>query len=180
MAALYLYCLRKDRGIRPVPLKGIDGEGEVFALPFRELEAIVSEVSLEKFASEEVQRKAQEDLNWIKEKALLHARVIQEAMNQDTPRCALIPMKFGTIFKDAEGLKQALEEHYSWTMEVLERVWGKQEWSVKAYLEDRKAFEEQVKEKSDFVKEKQREIASLPEGDGSRQHLCFQRVPRLP
>ena len=163
MAALYLYCIREYRGTPPAPLKGIDGEGEVFALPFGGLEAIVSEVSLETFASEEILRKTQE-LTWIKEKALVHARIIQEAMNQDTINCALIPMKFGTLFKDAEGLKQALEEHYPRVMEVLERVRGKQEWAVKVYLEDRKVFEEQVKEKSDFVKEKQREIASLPEG----------------
>ena len=164
MASLYLYCVREDRGIPPAPLKGIDGEGEVFALPFRGLEAIVSEVSIDNFTSEEVQRKTREDVNWIKEKALTHARIIQEAMNQDAVRFPLIPLKFGTIFKDVSGLKKVLEENYSRVKEVLEKVRGKQEWSVKAYLEDRKVFEEQVKEKSDFVKRKQREIASLPEG----------------
>ena len=126
MVSLYLYCVREDRGIPPAPLKGIDGEGEVFALPFGGVEAIVSEVSLEHFISEEVQRKAREDLSWIKEKALAHARIIQEAMNQDAVRFPLIPMKFGTIFTDTAGLRKVLEENSSKVKEVLEKVRGKQ------------------------------------------------------
>jgi hypothetical protein len=165
LAALYLYCLReysKDSSIASI--KSIDGEGEVFVIPFRELEAIASEVSLDIFTSEEIQRKAREDLNWIKEKALTHARVIQEAMGKDHDCLAIIPMKFGIIFEDVSGLEKVLHENYSKFLKVLERVRGKQEWSVKLYLKDREVFEEKTKEKNDFIKEKEREIASLPEG----------------
>jgi hypothetical protein len=146
------------------PTKGIDGNGEVLVLPFRDLEAIVSEVALEAFASEEIQRKGQEDLNWIKEKAVAHARVVQEAMGGDHIFLDLIPMRFGTIFKDRARLEEVLEKDYLRIREVLERIRGKQEWSVKVYLRDRKAFEEKIKEKNDVIKEKEKEISSLPEG----------------
>jgi len=165
VAELYLYCLRENaQGPLLTSTRGIDGKGEVFALPFRELEAIVSEVFLEEFANKEIQRKAQEDLNWIKEKALVHARVIQEAMGEDHIGLGLIPMRFGAIFKDRARLEEVLEKDYLRIREVLKRIRGKQEWSVKAYLRERKAFEEKIKEKNEVIKEKEKELASLPEG----------------
>ena len=164
VAALYLYCLGEGRIVGPMSLKGIDGEGKVFILPFGEWQATVSEVSVEDFTSNEIQRKALEDLAWIKEKALVHAEIIQEAMTRDGANRAIIPMKFGTIFDGPSGLEKVLEQNYARIERVFEKIRGRQEWAVKVYLEDRKAFEEKVKEKSDFVKEKQREIASLPEG----------------
>jgi hypothetical protein len=165
MVGLYLYCLRESApGYLAAPTKGIDGNGEVLVLPFRDLEAIVSEVALEAFASEEIQRKAQEDLNWIKEKAVIHARVVQEAMGRGHILLDLIPMRFGTIFKDRARLEEVLEKDYLRIREVLERIRGKQEWSVKVYLKDRRKFEQVIKEKNETIKEKEREIASLPEG----------------
>ena len=97
MEELYLYCLRESTESAPaITTKGIDGKGEVFVFPYRELEAIVSN-SPEEFTSEEIQKKAQEDLNWIKEKAVAHEKVIEQAMGKDNEALSLIPMRFGTI-----------------------------------------------------------------------------------
>jgi hypothetical protein len=165
MEGLDHYCLRESApGYLATPTKGIDGNREVFVLPFRDLEAIVSEVALEAFASEEIQRKAQEDLNWIKEKAVTHARVVQEAMRKGPILLDLIPMKFGTIFNDRARLEEVLEKNYLRIREALERIRGKQEWSVKLYLKDRRKFEQVIKEKNETIKEKERKIADLPEG----------------
>ena len=170
----YLYCIRarSDSGLSA---EGIGG-GEIFAIPYQDLEAVVSEVSLKEFGSEEIQKKAQEDLGWIKEKALIHQNVVQEAMElRDLPYPlqvdplknkglkAVIPMKFGTIFKTTENLEATLKKYYSKFKQSLENLKGKQEWSVKAYL-NRKTFENEVKKVSKVVQEKEREIAQLPEG----------------
>ncbi len=54
MEGLYLYCIReKTEGVPAIPIKGIDGKGEVFTIVYREVEAVVSNISLEEFASEE-------------------------------------------------------------------------------------------------------------------------------
>lgn len=165
MEGLYLYCIRKRIDTSsPFSTKGIDEKGEVFVIPFRDLEAVVSEVSLEEFASEEIQKKAQEDLNWIKEKAVVHEKVIEEAMRRNDKVLSLIPMRFGTIFKDTASLEEALKKDHSKIREVLERIQGRQEWSVKAYLKDKKIFEQMIKNKNKAIKEKEKEIASLPEG----------------
>ncbi len=164
MEGLYLYCIREKIGIPCFSTRGIDGKGEVFTLTYRELEAVVSKVSLEEFTSEAIQIKAREDLNWIKEKALIHESVIEEAMGKNDKILSLIPMRFGTIFKEKSSLEQTLNKDLPKIKEVLDRIRGKQEWSVKVYLMDRKKFEQVIKEKNEAIKEKEKEIASLPEG----------------
>jgi hypothetical protein len=162
---LYLYCIReKTEGAPAISTRGIDGKAEVFTLPFHGLEAVISEASLEEFASEEIQKKALENLNWIKEKAVAHERVIEEAMRKNDKILSVIPMRFGIIFKGKARLEETLNKDYSKIKEVLDRIRGKQEWSVKAYLKDREKFEQVIKEKNGATKEKEKEIASLPEG----------------
>jgi len=165
MEGLYLYCIREKTAEHSAfSIKGIDGNGEVFAIPYRELEAIVSKVSLEEFESNEIQKKSQEDLCWIKEKALVHEKVIEETMINKDNFLSVIPMRFGTIFKEKASLEEALNKDYAKIKEVLEKIRGKQEWSVKIYLKDRRKLEQAVKEKNEAIKEKEKEIASLPEG----------------
>lgn len=165
MEGLYLYCIReKTEGAPVISTKGIDEKGEVFVIPFRGLEAIVSGISLEEFASEEIQKKAQEDLSWIKEKALAHEKIIEEAIRKDDRVLSLIPMRFGAIFKEKERLEETLNKDYLRIREVLDRIRGKQEWAVKVYLKDREKFEQVIKEKNETIKETEKEIASLPEG----------------
>jgi len=165
LEGLYLYCIREKTEDAPtISTKGIDGEGEVHALPFQKLEAIVSEVSLEEFASEEIQRRAQENLNWIKEKAVIHEKVIEEAMGENSHFLNLIPMRFGTLFKDKGRLEKMLNNGYYKIKEILERIRGRQEWSVKVYLWEREKYERMIKEKNETIREKEKEIASLPEG----------------
>jgi len=165
MEGLYLYCIReKIEGASPISTKGIDEKGGVFTLPYRGLEAVVSKVSLEEFTSEEIQKKARENLNWIKEKGLTHEKITEEAMRENDKILSLIPMRFGTIFKEKTSLEEVLNKDYSKIKEVLERIRGKQEWSAKAYLMDRKKFEDAIKEKNETIKEKEKEISSLSEG----------------
>jgi len=165
MEGLYLYCIREKIEDAPgISVKGIDEKGEVFILVHGQLEAVVSKVSLKEFSSEEIQKKAQEDLNWIKEKALLHQKVIEEAMKKNDKLLDLIPMRFGIIFKEEAKLKQTIDKDYTKIKETLERIRGKQEWSLKVYLKDKEKFEEVVKEKNPLIKEKEKEITNLPEG----------------
>ncbi|MEW5767354.1 MAG: GvpL/GvpF family gas vesicle protein [bacterium] len=165
MEGLYLYCIR-ERLEPPFPFsaKGIDERQEVFTIACHELEAVVSKVSLKEFDSETIQIKAREDLNWIKEKVVIHEKVIEEAMRRDDNILSLIPMRFGTIFKEKARLEESLNKDYSKIKEVLDRIRGKQEWGVKVYLADRERVERVVKEKNEAIKGKEREVASLPEG----------------
>lgn len=164
MEGLYLYCIReKAEGVSAFSTKGIDGKEKVFTLPYRELEAVVSKISLEEFGSSKIQKKAQEDPIWIKGKALAHEEVIEESMSNNKI-LGLIPMRFGIIFKSKARLEETLDKDYSKIKDSLEKIRGKQEWGVKVYLKDRKKFEQMIKEKNKTIKEKEKEMAALDEG----------------
>ena len=160
-----MYGVRKSRGASSIFLtKGIDEKGEVFTRTYQGLEAVVSKVSLEEFDSETINMKAQNDLQWIKEKAVIHETIIEEAMRNGEEILSLIPMKFGTIFKEEKALREALSKHREQFKETLEKLEGKQEWGIKAYLTDQNKFEQAVKENNTTIQKKAREIADLPEG----------------
>ena len=162
---LYLYCLREQTGTaEPVDVPGVDGEYTVGLIPFRDLEAVVSEVSVDEFASEEVQRKAREDIDWIKHKSLAHQRVIVESSQVAGRNVCVIPMRFGTIYKSPDNLKKGLSENYGSMRRLLEELRGKQEWSVKVYLADRDALDTAVCRVNRTIREKKEEMERLPEG----------------
>lgn len=161
----YIYCIKENIGSK-FTIKGIAGE-KVFAVPCGDLEAVVSEVSLKEFGSEEIQRKAEEDLGWIKKNAEIHEKVLEEAMNlqrkKSLTEMPVIPLKFGTIFKTEERVKNILNKHHEQFKKTLKNLAGKQEWGVKVYL-DRKILEKKIRKFSSLVQEKEKEIAQLPEG----------------
>ncbi len=173
MKGLYLYCVRpriiinslqgKAQTNSKLSKRGINGS-KIWTLPYCNLEVVVSLVSLDKFGSEMIQRKAREDLKWIKEKAQAHEAVIEKAMRgEDGKVIPVIPMKFGTIFETKEKLEQTLKRYYNQFEETLKKIKGKQEWSVKAYL-DYKVLEKEVKKKNPIIQERERKIAHFPEG----------------
>ncbi len=172
MKGFYIYCIIKTRDSKFLS-KGIDG-GEVFVVPYRDIEAVVSEVSLEKFNSVEIQKKARDDLRWIIKNIQAHEKVIEEAMNlignnvsgkikKEREIVGAIPMKFGAIFETGERLEELLKKRRLEFKKTLKKLAGKQEWAIKAYL-DEKLFENEVKKLSSTVKAKEKEIASMPEG----------------
>ena len=148
------------------------GGGPVFFIPYQDVEAVVSEVSLEEFGSEEIQSRAVEDWKWIKDQALTHERVIETVMNS----CGLIiPMKFGTIFKDRKSLTGSLKKDYLKLKNLLASLIGKEERSVKIYSK-RQLLADEIKKKSPLIQSKLAEMRSLPAG---RQYFLEEEVNDL-
>ena len=162
MTGFYLYCIREkcDKGFSKTGLGG----GQVYSVPYQDLEAVVSDVSLEEFGSEEIQKKAEEDVNWIKEKAQIHEEVIEQAMGKGNSQLvSVIPMQFGVIFKTKEKLEETLGNRYEELKKSLENLKGKQEWGVKVYLKEN-IFRKTIEEKNEQVLAKKKEIESMPKG----------------
>jgi len=162
MKGLYLYCIREkaDAGFS---VKGIDG-ARILTLPYQDLQAVISGVSLEKFGSKEIHKKAEEDVNWIKEKAQIHEEVIEQAMGKGNSQLvSVIPMQFGVVFKNIRSLKQKLANYYEQFKKSLKKLAGKQEWGVKVYLKEN-IFRKTIEEKNEQVLAKKKEIESMPKG----------------
>jgi hypothetical protein len=168
---LYLYCLREAVATRPetnpaaseIKAAAVDGNHRVFVRVFEGVEAVVSGLSLDDFG--EMQKKAREDVHWIKEKALAHEMVVEEAMGKPANRPApVIPVKFGVIFNTDERLADTLNRQSTAIRTAFDRIRGKQEWSLKLFLEDAQKFKEQVKEQNDTMRQRSKELAALPAG----------------
>lgn len=160
----YIYCIRLKTNETIEVRKTISGEGKVQIIPYHDLEAIVSEVSLEEFGSSEIQKKAEEDLEWIKEKAQIHEDVIEQAMRKGASDIIpVIPMQFGVIFKTKENLLESLNNNLENFKTSLENLKGKQEWGVKAFL-NQKVFEEFLENGNEEILAKKKEAESLPKG----------------
>jgi hypothetical protein len=76
----------------------------------------------------------------------------------------VIPVKFGVIFNTDERLADTLNRQSTAIRTAFDRIRGKQEWSLKLFLEDAQKFKEQVKEQNDTMRQRSKELAALPAG----------------
>src|SRR5919201_2231532 len=125
--ALYAYCVI-PAGERPplAGLSGVDPASGVELLTHDPLSALVSSVRLEEFGAEALKRNL-EDLAWLERTARAHDAVLGRALAGD----AIVPMRLCTIFADEAGVRQMLDRERETLLEVLERLHGHEEWSVK-------------------------------------------------
>lgn len=126
---IYVYGI-VGQGREIATLRGVDERSAVSLFPFREIAAVMSEVSLEEFGERPIKERLK-DAEWTKEKILAHEQVLEEIMIRRT----VVPMKFATIFKSEEGLSEMLESFYPSLQELLAQLEAKEEWGVKVFAD---------------------------------------------
>ncbi len=109
--------LAAGRGLRDAPLDVVSVDG---------LDAVVSDVPLEEFSAAALTRNL-ESLPWLEEVARGHDSVIR-LVSEGGPTA---PLRLATIFHDDDALRRRLGEWHQAIVEVLDRVDGRAEWSVK-------------------------------------------------
>jgi len=130
---LYLFGLVPSAtAITPVGA-GVDGTHPLERLELRDLTAIVSTVSRQEFVGPEAEERLR-DLAWVGPRVLRHQAVIRDLMDQGP----VVPVRFATLFSDAEALRMRIARHQATLTAFLERTRDRAEWSVKA-LYDRKS-----------------------------------------
>lgn len=124
--ARYLYAI--SRGVDDEVLTGIRGlEGApVQRVRHRGLDAVVSDVALDTFGEEGLKHNL-EDLRWLEDVARSHDDVVR-AVAAHGPTA---PLRLATICLDDDGVRARLDEWGDDLADVLDRVSGRGEWSVK-------------------------------------------------
>src|SRR5262245_35033799 len=111
----------------PVPLHGLHG-GAVRALACGRLAALVSDLPPQASAPlDDIWR----DPDRIKSLVLEHHRVLHGVVLERT----VLPLHFGAVFSDDDGVATALAMHYDALWEALDRVDGAREWGVKIFCD---------------------------------------------
>ncbi|PDW01152.1 GvpL/GvpF family gas vesicle protein [Candidatus Viridilinea mediisalina] len=116
---------------KPVPdLPGIEAVARPFLVAEGDLAALVSMVPLEHFAEEGLEERLS-DLNWIEPRARAHQEILAATLGQRT----VIPLRFGTIFRDETGIHTMLLSHGANFRRVLAHLHNRLEWGVRLYVD---------------------------------------------
>jgi hypothetical protein len=125
----YLYAVIDAADVPAPPLgPGVDGV-DVTVLTEGPLAAVLSEVPADQFG-EPALRSRLEDLDWLAELARAHHRVIDRMSRVS----AVAPLRMATVVVDRAAVRDLLASRRASFAEVLDRVRGRQEWGVKAYV----------------------------------------------
>lgn len=127
----YLYAI--TRGVPATRLQDTTGlgGGRLDLVEHRGLSAVVGTVALDEFGEEGL-RSNLEDLAWLEKVARGHDAVVQ-AVAELGPTA---PLRLATICLDDEGVRARLDEWHDALTQVLDRVEGRREWSVKTFARD--------------------------------------------
>jgi hypothetical protein len=155
----YVYgVLRASDPCAAVGEPGMGSEDAVTLLTEGDLAAIVSELSTAEYEAEALEANVN-DPQWLQDKALRHQDVLTKAMRD----CAIIPMRFCTIYRTVDGVLQMLRKHATAFHSALDLVDDKQEWGVKVYY-DPEILGAHVGELSGEVARMQAQVAEKTSG----------------
>ncbi|MGH3506827.1 MAG: GvpL/GvpF family gas vesicle protein [Nocardioidaceae bacterium] len=123
---LYVYAVARD--LSEADLDQVTGLGSVplRIVTHRGLDAVVSEVGLDEFGDDALRRNL-EDLQWLERVARSHDAVTRGVSSA----AASAPLRLATICLSTERVQALLDEWHDALVSALDRVQGRDEWSVK-------------------------------------------------
>jgi len=128
---LYVYAIARE-AVTP-HVEAIDGGSGYGSVSRGRVHAIYTPVAREEYAQEAVDRRSA-DLEWLGSIGYRHQAVVSHLM-RDT---AIIPLRAFTLFSSEASLGKYLEESGPALDKLLDRLEGKQEWTLRIELEPKK------------------------------------------
>ena len=114
--ARYLYCITGSPERADFGRVGVLG-GEVTTVPFKDIAGVISPVPY---------RELESNLANI----MVHQKVVELARSKST----VLPVRFGVIFRSAEGVRQLLSKSYTSYRDKIEKLRGRDEYGVKMIM----------------------------------------------
>lgn len=127
---IYLFCLTPASPLPEIAGTGIDGEHPLFVEAIGNVAAVLAEVNLDDFSGPEAKEKM-ENLAWVAPRALRHEEVVLSAMEQGP----VLPVRFGTVFSSIEAAAAPLRLRQDALEKFFQDTAGKQEWTLKGYVD---------------------------------------------
>ena len=124
MNVLYVYAVTRD-AIAP-EVDGVDGTRHFGTVTIDGIGAVFTPVSGEAFSQEAIDARAG-DLEWLGAIGYRHQDVVSDLMK----RTAIVPLRAFTLFSSEEALRAFLDEQREMLAKMLERLDGKQEWTLR-------------------------------------------------
>jgi len=153
---IYVYAITRD-AVTP-DTEGVDQTRRFGFASSDGVSAIFTAVSAEAFSQEEIDRRAG-DLEWIGAIGYRHQAVVQDVMK----KTALVPLRAFTLFSSEEALRSYLHENASMLNKALDRLDGKQEWTLRVEI-DPQRWSEALVSRVDRLRALQNEIDTASAG----------------
>lgn len=153
---IYVYCVTRDDVIPET--EGVDGTRRFATASIDGISAVYTCVNPHEFSQEVIDRRAG-DLEWLGAIGYRHQDVVADLMK----RTAIVPLRAFTLFSSEEALRSYLREHAETLKKVLERLDGKQEWTLQVEFEPSR-WSESLASRVESLRTLQSEIESAAPG----------------
>lgn len=128
---LYVYAVARE-AVTP-DAEAVDGSRRFGSAEASGICAVFTPVDGEAFSQEVIDQRAK-DLEWLGAIGYRHQAVMSELMKLTS----IVPLRAFTLFSGEEALRRYLDEHGELLAKALERLDGKQEWTLRVELEPAK------------------------------------------
>ena len=108
----------------------VNSESKNAAVAHNGLAVIYDHVSEDEFGQEVISEHLK-NMEWVNEKVMIHQNKLEEIAQTQT----VVPLKFGSIFKTEESIKQMLKERNDQFKGLLEKFEGKKEYGIKLFYQ---------------------------------------------
>jgi len=125
-------------GADPVSITGV-ADAPVHTVKEGGLTALVSPVPLPEFGGEML-KESLNDLGWLEEVARAHQRVVDDAFE----RGPVVPLRLCTIYESDDRVRTLLREDGDRFARLIQSIEGREEWSVKLYVDPERLETEAV------------------------------------
>ena len=154
----YVYGItRTSGGLVAMPNCSIEEARPVRLVSEGSIAAAVSDVSPDEFGAAALERRTSE-AEWITAKAQLHVSVLA-----GLAAGAVVPMRFCTIFRDENSVRELLRSQRADLLAALDRLEGKEEWAVKIYC-NRPALDRMAADSCEAAASVKAQLAGKPDG----------------
>jgi hypothetical protein len=157
---------RPDR----LALSGIE-QAPVRLLVEGALAAALSDVPADQFEESALNERVR-DLAWLGPRAVAHQTVNGELFQRFD---AVLPLAFGAVFRDDEGVRRLLRERAATFLAALDRVRGRGEWVITVHRDEAAALAS-LDESSPALRDLREQLAAASPG---RAYLLRRRVEEL-
>jgi hypothetical protein len=153
---IYVYCVTRDDVIPST--EGVDGTSRFATASSDGVSAVYTCVNDEEFSQESIDRRAG-DLEWLGAIGYRHQDVVSDLMK----RTAIVPLRAFTLFSSDGALRAYLRENAGVLTKALERLDGKQEWTMRIEF-DPATWSESLATRVESLRNLHSEIAAAPPG----------------
>lgn len=138
--AFYVYCIAET-----VPVKTIFGESLPAAIEDNaglelitgeDFAAVTSRVPLSMYGEDSLNENLN-DASWTAMRAMRHERVVEHFAKRTT----VVPLRFGTIYLERNGIEHMLVDTRSELKEIIARIGGCEEWGVNVFSDRQKLLD---------------------------------------